>query len=144
MEKNQENIKNGNIINNDFNLKKNNKESTTDLFFYVMTLKTDNGENHEIKIYENSNASELAFNFCKDYNLDFSTMKYLKKCIKQIIQQFKDNKNKEMVYFLKDNNSIQEVAEEEIITDNSLKKSGTIKKNNMVLIILIIITKILK
>ena len=144
MEKNQENIKNGNIINNDFNLKKNNKESTTDLFFYVMTLQTDNGENHEIKIYENSNASELAFNFCKDYNLDFSTMKYLKKCIKQIIQQFKDNKNKEMVYFLKDNNSIQEVAEEEIITDNSLKKSGTKKKNNMVLIILIIITQILK
>ena len=35
-----------------------------------------------------------------------------------------------MIYLLKDNSSIQEVAEEEIITDNSLKKSGTIKKNN--------------
>ena len=57
-------------------------------------------------------------------------MKYLKKFIKQIIQQFQNNQNKETVYFLKDNNSIQEVAEEEIITDNSLKKSGTIKKSN--------------
>ena len=130
MEKNQEKIKKENIINNEFNLNKNNEESTGDLFFYIMTLQTDNGENHEIKIYENSNASELAFNFCKNYNLDFSTMKYLKKCIKQIIQQIKDNKNRQIVYILKDNNSIQEVAEEEIITDNSLKKSGTIKKNN--------------
>ena len=128
MDKNPEKIKKENIINDDFNLNKNNEESTRDLFFYVMTLQTDNGEKHEIKIYENSNASELAFNFCKNYNLDFSTMKYLKKCIKQIIQQFKDNKNKEIIYFLKGNNSIQEVAEEEIITDNSLKKSGTIKK----------------
>ena len=33
-----------------------------------------------------------------------------------------------MIYLLKDNSSIQEVAEEEIITDNSLKKSGTYKK----------------
>ena len=131
MEQNQERIENKNIINNDFAVNKNvgnlNEEG---LFFYIMTLQTDNGEQHQIKIYENSNASELAFNFCKIYNLDFPTMKYLKKCIKQIVQQFKNNRNNENIFFLKDNNSIQEVAEEEIITENSLKKSGTIKKNN--------------
>ena len=123
MEKKKEILKNDNIINNGLTQNKNIEYSQEDLFFYVMTLQTDNGEKHEIKIYENSNASELAFNFCKNYNLDFSTMKYLKKFIKQIIQQFQNNQNKEIVYFLKDNNSIQEVAEEEIITDNSLKKS---------------------
>ena len=85
---------------------------------------------NKIKIYENSNASELAFNFCKEYNLDFLTMKYLKKCIKQIIINFNNTRKNEMIYLLKDNSSIQEVAEEEIITDNSLKKSGTCKKNN--------------
>ena len=130
MEKKKELLKNDNRFNNDLTQNKNIEYSQEDLFFYVMTLQTDNGEKHEIKIYENSNASELAFNFCKNYNLDFSTMKYLKKFIKQIIQQFQNNQNKETVYFLKDNNSIQEVAEEEIITDNSLKKSGTIKKSN--------------
>ena len=132
MEQNKEIIKNDNInINKEKTSNDNNINSNDeDLFFYVMTLQTDNGENHQIKIYENSNASELAFNFCKIYNLDFETMKYLKKCIKQIIQLFKENKNKDKVYFIKDNNSIQEVAEEEIITENSLKKSGTIKKSN--------------
>ena len=93
-----------------------------------MTLQVD-GKRHQI-IFENLNASELAFNFCKIYNLDFATMKYLKKCIKQIIQQFNNNRNNDNFFFFKDNNSIQEVAEEEIITENSLKKSGTIKNNN--------------
>jgi hypothetical protein len=55
-------------------------------------------------------------------------MKYLKKCIKKIILNFDNKRKNEMIYLLKDNSSIQEVAEEEIITDNSLKKSGTYKK----------------
>ena len=108
-------------------MKENNSEE--DIYFYIMTLQAD-GQRHQIKIFENSNASELAFNFCKTYNLDFQTMKYLKKCIKQIILHFNNTKKNEMIYLLKDNSSIQEVAEEEIITDNSLKKSGTYKKNN--------------
>ena len=115
---------------NNFIENKNEKNSPEDdVYFYVMTLQAD-GERHQIKIFENSDASELAFNFCKTYNLDFPTMKYLKKCIKQIIINFNNARKNEMIYLLKDNSSIQEVAEEEIITDNSLKKSGTIKKNN--------------
>lgn len=98
MEKKKEILKNDNIINNDLTQNKNIEYSQEDLFFYVMTLQTDNGEKQEIKIYENSNASELAFNFCKNYNLDFSTMKYLKQFIKQIIQQFQNNQNKETVW----------------------------------------------
>ena len=112
-------------------IKKKNKEniSEEDVYFYIMTLQAD-GQRHQIKIFENSNASELAFNFCKTYNLDFQTMKYLKKCIKQIILHFNTARKNEMIYLLKDNSSIQEVAEEEIITENSLKKSSTYKKNN--------------
>ena len=94
-----------------------------------MTLQAE-GERHQIKIFKNSNASELAFNFCKEYNMDFQTMKYLKKCIKKIILNFDNKRKNEMIYLLKDNSSIQEVAEEEIITDNSLKKSGTYRKTN--------------
>ena len=123
-------IKNDNNLNNvnkEVNNNVNNEEE--DVFFYIMTIQAE-GQRHQIKIFENSNASELAFNFCKDYNLDFPTMKYLKKCIKKIILHFNDTKKNEMIYLLKDNSSIQEVAEEEIITDNSLKKSGALKKNN--------------
>ncbi len=121
-----------NNINKDTNnnfINDKNKENNTeeDVYFYIMTLQAD-GQRHQIKIFENSNASELAFNFCKAYNLDFQTMKYLKKCIKKIILNFDSKRKNEMIYLLKDNSSIQEVAEEEIITDNSLKKSGTYKK----------------
>ena len=103
--------------------------SEDDIYFYIMTLQAD-GERHQIKIFKNSNASELAFNFCKTNNMDFQTMKYLKKCIKKIILNFDNKRKNEMIYLLKDNSSIQEVAEEEIITDNSLKKSGTYRKTN--------------
>ena len=105
------------------------KPPEDDVYFYIMTLQAE-GERHQIKIFKNSNASELAFNFCKTYNMDFQTMKYLKKCIKKIILNFDNKRKNEMIYLLKDNSSIQEVAEEEIITDNSLKKSGTYKKTN--------------
>ena len=110
---------------------KKSKETTSedDIYFYIMTLQAD-GERHQIKIFKNSNASELAFNFCKEYNMDFQTMKYLKKCIKKIILNFDNKRKNEMIYLLKDNSSIQEVAEEEIITDNSLKKSTTHKNTN--------------
>ena len=120
---------NKNNANNYTENKNKNNSPEEDVYFYVMTLQAD-GERHQIKIFENSDASELAFNFCKTYNLDFPTMKYLKKCIKQIIINFNNARKNEMIYLLKDNSSIQEVAEEEIITDNSLKKSGTNKKNN--------------
>ena len=132
--------------NDNKNMKKNSKENNNDIktpienanennpneedvYFYIMTLQAGN-ERHQIKIYQNSDASELAFNFCKTYNLDFPTMKYLKKYIKQIIANFNNIRKNEMIYLLKDNSSIQEVAEEEIITDNSLKNSETFKKNN--------------
>ena len=118
-------------FNNNNQSDKKSKDATSedDIYFYIMTLQAD-GERHQIKIFKNSNASELAFNFCKTYNMDFQTMKYLKKCIKKIILNFDNKRKNEMIYLLKDNSSIQEVAEEEIITDNSLKKSGTYRKTN--------------
>ena len=128
LKKNELDLDNLNKENKNKNNKQENK-SEENIYFYIMTLQAD-GQRHQIKIFENSNASELAFNFCKTYNLDFPTMKYLKKCIKQIILHFNNTRKNEMIYLLKDNSSIQEVAEEEIITDNSLKKSGTYKKNN--------------
>jgi hypothetical protein len=131
------------LKNNDFNLNNVNKEAKNnfikdknkenneedDVYFYIMTLQAD-GKRHQIKIFENSNASEIAFNFCKTYNLDFSSMKYIKRCLKQILFHFNSTKRNEMINILKSNSSIQEVTEEEIITDNSLKKSCSLIKNN--------------
>ena len=61
--------------NNQSDKKSKDTPSEDDVYFYIMTLQAD-GERHQIKIFKNSNASELAFNFCKTYNMDFQTMKY--------------------------------------------------------------------
>ena len=91
-------LKNNDLIEN-IN-KENNFEEN--IYFYIMTLQIG-GVNHQIKIFENSNASEIAFNFCKTYNLDFSSMKYIKRCIKQIIFYFNSTKRNEMINILKSN-----------------------------------------
>ena len=54
--------------------------------FFLMTLEDNNGECKQIKIFETSNPSELAYNFCKENNLDYTSMKYIKKNIKEIQQ----------------------------------------------------------
>lgn len=51
---------------------------------YVMALKLENGTKKNIKIYSNSNPAELAFEFCKEHNLDFSALNNLTHGIESI------------------------------------------------------------
>ena len=62
--------------------------------FFVLNLKDNNKECQQIKIYPNSNPSELAFNFCKENNLDFNALKFIKTNIKRVLQKFQINKSK--------------------------------------------------
>ena len=66
-------IKNSQEKKEELNIYKNNRP------FYLMTLETNNGEFKQIKIYQNSDPFELSYKFCKDNNLDFESMKYVKK-----------------------------------------------------------------
>ena len=54
-----------------------------------MTLEDGNGETQQIKIYKNSDPYELAYNFCKENNLDFESMKYIKRNIKILLKNLK-------------------------------------------------------
>jgi len=78
-------IKNNQNKTDELNEYKNNRP------FYLMTLETNNGECKQIKIYKNSDPFELAYNFCKDNNLDFESMKYVKKNIKEIVKKFNED-----------------------------------------------------
>ena len=40
---------------------------------YVMTVELEKGKSENIKIYSNSKPEELAYEFCKKNNLDFSS-----------------------------------------------------------------------
>ena len=84
--------------------------------FFLMTLEDNLGKCKQIKIYQNSNPSELAFNFCKENNLDFSSMKYIKANIKTIVKKFKEQKQK-LLFNINGNNSIKEEDEEDYLTE---------------------------
>ena len=110
------------------NLNQNSPKNT--LSFFLMTLEDNNGECKQIKIFEDSDPSELAFYFCKENNLDYSSMKYIESNIEEILNKFKKNNVKELLYL--SNDSIKEEEDEEkygteetvksIINDKSQKK----------------------
>ena len=77
--------------------------------FYLMTLETNNGEYKQIKIYQNSDPFEISYNFCKDNNLDFESMKYVKKKIKEIIKKFNEDEH----YIIVDEENYEDENEDE-------------------------------
>ena len=128
MEQLETKINNLNEKNSNSDINTSQKNNTISPFF-LMTLEDNNGECKQIKIFETSNPSELAYNFCKENNLDYSSMKYIKKNIKEIQQKFKKGKN-ELLYLA--NDSIKEEEDEEQYnteTDKTLKES--LKKNTI-------------
>ena len=90
--------------------------------FYLMTLETNNGEYKQIKIYQNSDPFELSYNFCKDNNLDFESMKYVKKNIKKILKKFNEDEH----YIIVDEENYEDEDEDEYKKRINLKEG---KKN---------------
>ncbi len=112
-----ENLNNNNNINEYLD-----NEKELEQPFFIMTLEFEKGKYKKIKIYPDSDPTELAFNFCKVNNLDFASMKYINSEIETLLMKFKSNSNLEEMT----NNSIQEVEEENVITEktlNSIEKS---------------------
>lgn len=81
---------------------------------FVMTLELENGKAEHIKIYSDSDPNELAYAFCKEHDLDFSALEYLKQRIVELLQQYKDNG---------DENQIEEVDDEHEGTDDNVHKN---------------------
>ena len=96
-------IKNGQEKKDELNICKNNKP------FYLLTLETNNGECKQIKIYQNSDPFELSYNFCKDNNLDFESMKYIKKNIEEIVKTFNEDEH----YIIVDKENYEDENEDE-------------------------------
>ena len=91
--------------------------------FFLMTLEDNLGKCQQIKIYQNSNPSELAFNFCKENNLDFSSMKYIKSNIKSIIKKFNDPQQKALIYNNSNNSIKEEEDEDDYLTEGTMRSN---------------------
>ena len=55
---------------------------------YIMTLALEQGRSEKIEIFANSDPKELAYNFCRKNNLDFSALDYLKEQITSLIEAY--------------------------------------------------------
>ena len=105
-----------------------------------MTLETNNGERKQIKIYQNSDPFELSYNFCKDNNLDFESMKCVKKNIKEILQKFNEDDHYIKVdeeYYEDENENEDEEDYKKRINFKEGKKNKNKKLNNELLCSLI-------
>ena len=87
---------------------------------YIMTVELEKGKNESIKIFPSSKPKELAYEFCKNHNLDFSSLSYL---TEEITNLFKKVPIKKEINIIE---KIDEVDEEEynnnIYNENSYNK----------------------
>ena len=95
--------------------------------YYLLTLQDNNGMEHQIKVCQDSDPSKLAFDFCKKYDLDVDSMKYLKKNIKKILKNF-ELQIKKTNFLEGNNNPIQEVDEENFLFDSSKEQKNFYEK----------------
>ena len=58
-----------------------------------MTVELEKGKSENIKIYRDSKPDELAFDFCKLHNLDFSSLTYLTTQIKKLFETIQQGTN---------------------------------------------------
>lgn len=77
---------------------------------YIMTLELEQGKAEQIKIYSDSDSNELAYAFCKEHDLDYTALEYLKDQIEALIEQYKKSEE----------NQIEEVDEDNIDNDDNV------------------------
>jgi hypothetical protein len=62
-------------------------ENSNKVPIYIMTLELEKGKQEKIKIYSDSDPMQIASNFCRDHNLDYNGLGYLKNKIETLINQ---------------------------------------------------------
>ena len=87
------------------------KNKKTEEPIYVMTVELEKGKNESIKIFPSSKPEELAYEFCKNHNLDFSSLSYLTEEISNLFKKFPNEKKDKIL----ENEPIEEVDEDEYI-----------------------------
>ena len=121
---------NNNNNKNESDLKENINNNEDKKPFFLMTLEDNMGKCQQIKIYQNSNPSELAYYFCKENNLDFTSMKYIKSNIKSIVKKFNEPQQKTLLYNNSNNSIKEEEDEDDYLTEGTVRSNEKQKEND--------------
>ena len=92
---------------------------------YTMTIELNQGKSSKIKIYPNSHPEQLAFDFCKTNNLDYSAMNYLSENIKILLDSFNNSLNEHNNNNPSNNNNTNNINK-----SKSLSSQNIFKKTN--------------
>lgn len=85
---------------------------------YVMTIEIDEGKIEKLNIYFDTNPEQLAYDFCRQRNLDFSALQYLSEEIRSVLQnKYTDNQKRNYV-----EEGIKEVNESQEVLSDELRK----------------------
>ena len=82
---------------------------------YIMTLELEKGKPEKIKIYSDSDPMQIASNFCKEHNLDYNGLDYLRNKIEVLLNQ----------------NNINLISKKKEKINNSYKSDNYLKNNNI-------------
>ena len=97
---------------------------------YRMTIESEKGTKEVINIYPNSKPEEIAYNFCKDNNLDFQTLELMINQIKKLIKSI-ETENKENIKKVAYLNEpiLEDSEEQQSISTEKIKKTKSFKDN---------------
>ena len=97
---------------------------------YRMTIESEKGTKEVINIYPNSKPEEIAYNFCKDNNLDFQTLELMINQIKKLMKSI-ETENKENIKKVAYLNEpiLEDSEEQQSISKEKIKKTKSFKDN---------------
>ena len=72
---------------------------------YIMTLELEKGKPEKINIYSDSDPKQIASDFCKEHNLDYNGLDYLKKRIESLLNQKSLEQKEKMAQSQKNENT---------------------------------------
>ena len=111
-------------IENNTDSKNNSKEP-----IYVMTLELDQNNSANLKIYTDSVPYELAYEFCKNNNLDYTSLNYLASEIENLMTTYNTKMNQESKLASDLEDEIIELDEEQLSTEKNRNTEDKDKLN---------------
>ena len=125
-----------------YNEEVNNNEKKKKNPIFILTIELEEGKIEKLEIYSYSNSVNLAKQFFNDNNLDETTFQYLKEKIEYLLQEFQNNKDKNIQKYindLNDNINIKNDNQDFVIEENKNdyfnnyindKNKSNLKENN--------------
>jgi hypothetical protein len=95
---------------------------------FVLTIEIEEGKVEKINLFFDSNPEQVAYDFCKEKNLDFSALKYLTRELESLLKEGQRIKKENHI-----GEDIKEVSESQENRSDEIRKSKMATERNTIL-----------